>query len=197
MQSVLFNPIPLLAKKHLCMHVSMHEFYMGQPYGELTIGNDFNGGCHNEMTMGCATGGAKKRRAVKVTGETRVFEEGQLGEAPGGGSLSTYRELCALATEMGQPDLLYKFMDLANHAAALNSSRGAAFGCANLSTALSTCVPISTTVAYHFVSGPANAAPAVYGHRSREEQSSRSSRTGWQKASEDNLMKAAVIFETF
>ena len=91
------------------------------------------------LTMGCATGGAKKRRAVKVTGETRVFEEGQLGEAPGGGSLSTYRELCALATEMGQPDLLYKFMDLANHAAALNSSRGAAFGCASLSTALSSC----------------------------------------------------------
>ena len=91
------------------------------------------------MTMECATGGAKKRRAVKVTGETRVFEEGQLGEAPGGGSLSTYRELCALATEMGQPDLLYKFMDLANHAAALNSSRGAAFGSASLSRALSNC----------------------------------------------------------
>ena len=73
-------------------------------------------------------GGARKRRAVKVTGDTRVFEEGQLGEAPGGGSLSTYRELSSLATEMGQPDLLYKFMDLANHAAVLNSSRGAAFG---------------------------------------------------------------------
>ena len=63
-----------------------------------------------------------------MTGETRVFEEGQLGEAPGGGSLSTYKELCALATEMGQPDLLFRFMDLANHAATLSSSRGAAFG---------------------------------------------------------------------
>lgn len=72
-------------------------------------------------------GGAKKRR-VKVTGETQVFEEGALGEAPGGGSLSTYRELCSLATEMGQPDLVYRFMDLANHATSLNSSRGAAFG---------------------------------------------------------------------
>ena len=29
---------------------------------------------------------------------------------------------------MGQPDLLYRFMDLANHAAAATSSRGAAFG---------------------------------------------------------------------
>ena len=65
---------------------------------------------------------------MKVEGETRVFEEGQLGEAPSGGSLSTYRELCSLATEMNQPDLLYTFMDLANHASALASSRGAAFG---------------------------------------------------------------------
>lgn len=57
-----------------------------------------------------------------------MFEEGQLGEAPGGGSLTTYRELCALATDLGQPDLLYRFMDLANHASTMQSSRGAAFG---------------------------------------------------------------------
>lgn len=29
---------------------------------------------------------------------------------------------------MGQPDLIYKFMDLANHQVSLNSKRGAAFG---------------------------------------------------------------------
>lgn len=63
-----------------------------------------------------------------MTGETRVFEEGQLGETPGGTGLTTYRELCALATELGQPDLLYRFMDLANHASTMHSSRGAAFG---------------------------------------------------------------------
>ena len=81
------------------------------------------------MAVGHVTaGGSKKRRAVKLTGETKVFEEGSMGEAPGGGSLSTYKELCALATDMGQPDLIYKFMDLANHQASLNSSRGAAFG---------------------------------------------------------------------
>ena len=57
-----------------------------------------------------------------------MFEEGSLGEAPGGGSISTYRELCSLATDMGQPDLVYRFKDLANHQASLNSSRGAAFG---------------------------------------------------------------------
>ena len=69
---------------------------------------------------------------MKLTGDSKVFEEGQLGEAPGGGSLTTYRELSALATEMGQPDLLYKFMDLANHATTMASTRGAAFGYASL-----------------------------------------------------------------
>lgn len=51
-----------------------------------------------------------------------------MGESPSGGKLSTYKELCSLANEMGQPDLIYKFMDLANHQASLNSKRGAAFG---------------------------------------------------------------------
>lgn len=37
-----------------------------------------------------------------------MFEEGTLGTAPGGGSINTYKELCALATDMGQPDLVYK-----------------------------------------------------------------------------------------
>lgn len=57
----------------------------------------------------------------------QVFEEGALGRAPpssstgtGGSSsegsnLSTYKELCSLATDLGQPDLIYKFMDLAHH----------------------------------------------------------------------------------
>ncbi len=80
---------------------------------------------------GAAGAGGAKKRAVKLTGDSKVFEEGQLGEAPGGGSLTTYRELSALATEMGQPDLLYKFMDLANHASAMASTRGAAFGWAS------------------------------------------------------------------
>jgi proteasome component ECM29 len=38
-----------------------------------------------------------------------------------------------LATELGQPDLVYRFMDLAAHNAALNSRRGAAFGLAGMS----------------------------------------------------------------
>lgn len=50
----------------------------------------------------------------------------------GGGSISTYKELCSLATDMGQPDLIYRFMDLANQNTATNSRRGAAFGFASI-----------------------------------------------------------------
>ncbi|MED6171999.1 hypothetical protein PIB30_046081, partial [Stylosanthes scabra] len=60
--------------------------------------------------------------------DTEVFQEGALGESASGGKLNTYKELCNLANEMGQPDLIYKFMDLANYQASLNSKRGAAFG---------------------------------------------------------------------
>lgn len=75
----------------------------------------------------------KKGPMVKVDGDTQVFEAGELGTVPGGGgNLTTYRELCSLAKDMGQPDLLYKFMDLANHQAALNSRRGAAVGFAHI-----------------------------------------------------------------
>lgn len=74
------------------------------------------------------TGSGKRKRAVKLVEDSEVFQEGAIGEGLGGGKLSTYKELCSLANEMGQPDLIYKFMDLANYQASLNSKRGAAFG---------------------------------------------------------------------
>ncbi|ANM61265.1 ARM repeat superfamily protein [Arabidopsis thaliana] len=74
------------------------------------------------------TGTSKRKRAIKLVEESEVFQEGTIGESPSGGKISTYKELCNLANEMGQPDLIYKFMDLANHQASLNSKRGAAFG---------------------------------------------------------------------
>jgi hypothetical protein len=52
--------------------------------------------------------------------------------AGGGGSITTYRELCSMATDLGKPELVYKFMDLAHHAAALKSKRGAAFSVASI-----------------------------------------------------------------
>ncbi|CAH0749868.1 unnamed protein product [Diatraea saccharalis] len=69
-----------------------------------------------------------KRAVAQVTEDTKVFEEGQLGKAPTGGNLSTYKELCSLASDLNQPDLLYKFMHLAHHNSMWNSKKGAAFG---------------------------------------------------------------------
>ncbi|EFN52702.1 hypothetical protein CHLNCDRAFT_138705 [Chlorella variabilis] len=85
-----------------------------------------------DSLIGTLSGAPQKRRAVKLSKDSELFEAGQLGSVPGGGTLTTYKELCSLATELGQPDLVYRFMELANHQAAVNSSRGAAFGFASI-----------------------------------------------------------------
>lgn len=71
---------------------------------------------------------------ANVTSDTKLFHAGELGKAPSGGQLSTYRELCSLATDLNQPDLVYKFMNLANHNAIWNSKKGAAFGFSSLAS---------------------------------------------------------------
>lgn len=38
-------------------------------------------------------------------------------------NLTTYKELCSLASDLNQPDLIYKFMHLANHNALWNSKK--------------------------------------------------------------------------
>jgi proteasome component ECM29 len=69
-----------------------------------------------------------KRIEQKVTDETEVFKHGELGKAPEGKGLSTYKELCSIASDLNKPDLIYKFMHLANHNALWSSKKGAAFG---------------------------------------------------------------------
>ncbi|XP_071952576.1 proteasome adapter and scaffold protein ECM29-like [Antedon mediterranea] len=69
-----------------------------------------------------------KRAKQTVTDDTKLFDEGTLGKNPTGGGLSTYKELCSLASDLNQPDLVYKFMHLASHNAMWNSRKGAAFG---------------------------------------------------------------------
>lgn len=69
-----------------------------------------------------------RRTVQQVTPDTKLFEEGQLGKSPSGGNLSTYREICSLATELQKPELVYYFMHLANHNAIWTSKKGAAFG---------------------------------------------------------------------
>uniref|UniRef100_A0A672GTF9 Ecm29 proteasome adaptor and scaffold n=1 Tax=Salarias fasciatus TaxID=181472 RepID=A0A672GTF9_SALFA len=69
-----------------------------------------------------------KRVKHAVSDDTEVFQGEGLGKTPDGHGLSTYKELCSLASDLNQPDLVYKFMNLANHHAMWNSRKGAAFG---------------------------------------------------------------------
>lgn len=77
---------------------------------------------------------ARKKRPGDVTESTQIFEPGSIGSLPGNnqGKLSTYKEICSLATDLGQPDLVYQFMALAGHQAAADASRGAAYGIASV-----------------------------------------------------------------
>ena len=59
----------------------------------------------------------------KVESGTQVFESGALGKTPDGKNLATYKELCSIANDLNQPDLIYKFMHLANHQAMWNSKK--------------------------------------------------------------------------
>ena len=75
----------------------------------------------------------KWMRPSHVEGDTQIFEPGTLGSLPDqGGNISTYKEICSLATDLGQPDLIYQFMNLAAHQAAADASRGAAYGMASV-----------------------------------------------------------------
>uniref|UniRef100_A0A8C9YF89 Ecm29 proteasome adaptor and scaffold n=1 Tax=Sander lucioperca TaxID=283035 RepID=A0A8C9YF89_SANLU len=69
-----------------------------------------------------------KRVKHTFSEDTEVFQGEGLGKTPDGHGLTTYKELCSLASDLNQPDLVYKFMNLANHHAMWNSRKGAAFG---------------------------------------------------------------------
>lgn len=62
----------------------------------------------------------------KVHQETELFEPGVLNT--GDGSISTYKDILSLASEVGDPSLVYRFMSLANHASLWSSRKGIAFG---------------------------------------------------------------------
>ncbi|XP_008560300.1 proteasome adapter and scaffold protein ECM29 [Microplitis demolitor] len=88
---------------------------------EKTGRDDLVSNLMNQLTEG--------RRAVQqVTPDTKLFEEGQLGKAPTGGTITTYKEICSLASDLNKPDLIYNFLQLANHNAVWTSKKGAAFG---------------------------------------------------------------------
>ncbi|KAJ3137196.1 hypothetical protein HK100_000877 [Physocladia obscura] len=70
----------------------------------------------------------RKLAPQSVTGETTLFQEGSLGQTPDGSNLTTYQSILSLASDLNQPDLVYKFMSLASHNAIWNSRRGASMG---------------------------------------------------------------------
>ncbi|XP_017039245.1 proteasome-associated protein ECM29 homolog [Drosophila ficusphila] len=74
-----------------------------------------------------------KRKVNQVSADTELFAEGMLGKTPTGGNITTYKELCSLASDLNQPDMIYQFMQLANHNATWTSKLGAAFGLKTLS----------------------------------------------------------------
>lgn len=76
--------------------------------------------------------GSKTNLAGTVSEETELFEPGAL--PTGEGSVRTYKDIMSLASEVGDPGLVYKFMSLASHDA-IWSSR-AAFGRFGLSDIL-------------------------------------------------------------
>lgn len=73
-----------------------------------------------------------KNKVQNVTADTKLFDKAMpLGDS---GQLSTYKELCSLASDMNQPELVYRFLHLANHNALWNSKKGAAFGFASIAS---------------------------------------------------------------
>jgi proteasome component ECM29 len=74
-----------------------------------------------------------KKKQMNVTEDTELFEKGALGKTPSKHYLSTYKEICSLATEMNQPEIVQKFMQLASHSTLWASKEGAAHSLSRIS----------------------------------------------------------------
>ncbi|RMD44320.1 hypothetical protein DV735_g871, partial [Chaetothyriales sp. CBS 134920] len=77
--------------------------------------------------------GSSAKLSGTVDGDTQLFEDGAL-PTEGGQSVTTYKDIVSLATEMGDPSLVYRFMNLASNNAIWTSR--AAFGRFGLSNIL-------------------------------------------------------------
>ncbi|ODV92824.1 hypothetical protein CANCADRAFT_11396, partial [Tortispora caseinolytica NRRL Y-17796] len=67
-----------------------------------------------------------KRNRQDLAPDTELFQPGQI--TSDNGPISTYQDVLSLASEAGDPSLVYKFMSLTSHASLWSSARGAAFG---------------------------------------------------------------------
>ncbi|CUS25176.1 LAQU0S30e00276g1_1 [Lachancea quebecensis] len=61
-----------------------------------------------------------------ISSESQLFEPGTMNT--GEGSISTYKDILSLASEAGDPSLVYKFLPLARNSALWSSRKGVAFG---------------------------------------------------------------------
>ncbi|ODV60780.1 Ecm29p [Ascoidea rubescens DSM 1968] len=75
---------------------------------------------------------AEKLSAGSVNEDTELFEPGILKTSDG--SISTYKDILNLASEVGDPSLVYKFMSLAKNSTLWSSRKGIAFGLGALVT---------------------------------------------------------------
>jgi proteasome component ECM29 len=71
---------------------------------------------------------ADKEKLMPMTADTQLFDNQSMASAPDGTALTSYKEICSLASELNKPDLVYKFLSLASHHQLWNSKKGAAFG---------------------------------------------------------------------
>jgi proteasome component ECM29 len=70
---------------------------------------------------------SKELMSGYIDNDTQLFEEGVLNTGDGE-SVSTYKDVLNLASEVGNPSLVYKFMSLAKNSALWSSKKGIAFG---------------------------------------------------------------------
>ncbi|KAJ3397973.1 hypothetical protein HDU92_000075 [Lobulomyces angularis] len=80
----------------------------------------------NELVSTLTEG--KKIAPQSLAPETQLFQENAMGNSPDGSQLTTYQSILSLASDMNQPDMVYKFVQMASHSAVWNSRRGASLG---------------------------------------------------------------------
>ena len=68
----------------------------------------------------------------KAQQKTKAADAGRGGRDGGDSMLSTYKELCSVVSDIGQPDLLYKFMEISNHQKKVNRAASAGAGIARI-----------------------------------------------------------------
>ena len=92
------------------------------------------GGGRNGIGFAAAGGAAAGGSAAAGAVTAGTCDRGLGGSGGNGGDsmLSTYKELCSVVSDIGQPDLLYKFMEISNHQKKVNRAASAGAGIARI-----------------------------------------------------------------